>query len=171
MPKCCLFQFSTFTWRYSIFHIWGRHVGVQVLTKNTESDFRGTNEKEAVLNLRLKIPSKTHKTLSNLSQHCQSIMFRTLSKTAIFRENISGWARSWNASGRKAWPGIFAANWGTGSIQLSCFGHQLLYQRAVKASKSLESFNFFIWYRVLLQMFKESKYRTNMLWLERFDIL
>ena len=23
MPKCCLFQFSTFTWRYSIFHIWG----------------------------------------------------------------------------------------------------------------------------------------------------
>ena len=169
MPKCCLFQFSTFTWRYSIFHIWGPPCWCTGTYRKRISE--ELMKRTAVLNLRLKIPSKTHKTSSNLSQHCQSIMFRTLSKTAIFRENISGWAWSWNASGRKAWPGIFAANWGTGSIQLSCFGHQLLYHRAVKASKSLESFNFLIWYRVLLQMFKESKYRTNMLWLERFDIL
>ena len=62
--------FLTCTWRHSIFHIWGATMLVyrylqKTWSRTSEKWMKGT----AVLNPHLKIPSKTHKTSSNLSQH------------------------------------------------------------------------------------------------------
>ena len=166
-------QSLTCTWHHSIFHIWGLHVGVQVLTENMELDFREMNERDCSSQSPSKDPIQNSQNIEQsfpaLAEYYKSlephVKRRYLEKISVV-EFDPGTLRDARIDS-ECLPPIEAMD----LFSYLGLDTSLYSKEQFKASKSLESFNFLGLGFITIIMFKESKYRTNMFWLERFDIV